>query len=194
MLPFSVPEHRSRSPFSVPGRRDCGWVPARGLDPDQGFTLTEMAVIVVVVGVLAAMASPSLRHHLNQVRLEGALLSLQGALREAQNEAIRRSQTCTVTVNPGVDSTITGSCLITGDRRLKEVELRHNRSSGPWHISFDYKGRNRDPANSGTIVLSVPNSRVRPLCLVMSVGIGLRRTGEYQGRLDSPLASDCLSS
>lgn len=162
----------------------------------HGFTLMEIVILLMIIGVLSAISAPSFIHQLNRIRVEDALLRVHGALRETQSEAIRRSRTCSITIPRGVDQTITGDCLITGDRPLKMVELLHNRSESQpnWQISFDYKGRNQNYGEQGTLVI-VPASKssVTPKCLVISVGIGLMRIGSYDGNIESILAESCVS-
>ena len=164
----------------------------------DGVTLSELAITVAMVGILAVIAAPGMSRFMQKAQLEDALLRLQGALRETQNEAIRRSQTCSLTIPSGIDQSVTGNCLVTGDRPLKGIQTLHrNSSSGEaWTVTFDSRGRNRDFINTGTAVLSIPGQpHVSPKCLVLSVGIGLHRIGEYDGDLDDTLnAGDCRSS
>ena len=145
-----------------------------------GFTIAETSIILVIIGVLAAIAGPGLIRWYQSKQLDDALTRLESALRESQREAIRRSQECTVDIPQGANQTIFGTCLITGDRPLKDVEIQHNRSENPWIVKFDFKGQTRGSKQSGTIDLSVPGSTVSPKCLVISNGIGLMRTGNYE--------------
>lgn len=146
-----------------------------------GFTLAETSVVVAIVGVFAAIATPSFLSWYQSKQLNDALVRLEGALRESQREAVRRRQECIVDIPKGVNQTISGTCLVTGERLLDNAEIQHNRGEDPWQVKFDFKGRNFDPAQSGTIVLSIPGTTVSPKCLVISVGIGLMRTGNYDG-------------
>jgi prepilin-type N-terminal cleavage/methylation domain-containing protein len=99
---------------------------------NKGFTLIETLVIIVIVGVLAAIAAPSFLTWYSKVKINNALAELEGALKEAQREAIRKSQNCTVTVPGGSNPVLTASptnCFVTGDRTLKDVSLRTGVSS-----------------------------------------------------------------
>ena len=144
----------------------------------QGFSLIETMVVAGIAGILAAAAISSMLQWMEQRRVNDALVRIEGALRESQREAIKRNATCTVTIPQGVDQTVTGDCLVTGDRELESVMLNHNRQ-GNWQISFDFKGRNNDPGQAGRLWLDLPNRDVQPRCLVISFGIGLMRTGNY---------------
>lgn len=136
---------------------------------NQGFTLPEVLIIVVIVGILAAVAVPSFLGWYSRQKVNQALTQVQGALKEAQREAIKKSKSCTVTLNANI---VTGPCLVTGDRDLNGVALRRPNTMSL--ITFDFKG---ETGNTGTVVLAMPN--VQQKCLVLAPGIGLMRTGNY---------------
>lgn len=58
-----------------------------------GFTIIEMIVIVVIIGVLSAIAAPSWLAFLTRQRLNAAQAEAIGALREAQANAKREKRT-----------------------------------------------------------------------------------------------------
>jgi prepilin-type N-terminal cleavage/methylation domain-containing protein len=146
----------------------------------EGFTQAELMVTIVVMGVLAAIAAPSFIQWLRQKQVDAALSQVELALEETQAEAIKRHQTCYLQLARGSNPTLTGNCLVTGDRVLKDVTLNHSHTSDPWKISFNESGENRSIKNGpGTAVLSSIDGNVKPKCLVISVGIGLRRSGQY---------------
>jgi prepilin-type N-terminal cleavage/methylation domain-containing protein len=144
-----------------------------------GFTQAELMITVAVMGILAAIAVPSFMPWLHQQQVNAALNQVDQALQETQNEAIKRNKLCSVTLTRGDNVNLTGDCLVSGPRTLKDVTLDHSRTQADWTISFNAKGQNRSPANNpGTLWLS--SSSAQPKCLVISVGIGLRRTGQYR--------------
>lgn len=142
---------------------------------NKGFTLIEMLIIVAVIGILAAISAPSFLAWLNRKKVEDSLVQVQGALKVAQREAIRKSTTCTVTLST---SSVTSPCLVTGDRTLPTgVELSTDISLSK--ITYSFRG---NTANGGTTVLRMPDgSTSEQRCLVTSVGVGLMRTGNYSG-------------
>lgn len=164
-------------------------LPSSAHKSNQGFTLPEVLIIVVVVGILAAIAVPSFLGWYNRQKVNQALTQVQGALKETQREAIKRSKSCTVTLNT---NTVTGPCLVTGRRDLCEkrdssdacikpgVELTvksPNTLSNGNQIQYSFRG---NTTNGGIIILALPDNSSYQKCLVTSVGIGLVRTGSYK--------------
>lgn len=159
---------------------------------DQGFTIYEVTIIVVIISILAAIAIPSYLSTVNRNRLNNAMAQLRSALQEAQTEAIRKGIQCQVNINT-TTATITASptsCLITGSRNLTTtsssvgsnnstgVSIATNLSGTPPRVTFSYKGTT---TNSGVIVLHRTNGTGPMKCLAISNGIGIVRTGNYSG-------------
>lgn len=71
----------------------------------KGFTLIEVVVTVLVVGVLASIAGPAFNSMITGTRLSGELNQLVGALNVARSEAQKRGTT--VSVCPGTALTCT---------------------------------------------------------------------------------------
>jgi prepilin-type N-terminal cleavage/methylation domain-containing protein len=64
----------------------------------RGFTLVEVMVIVMVVGILAATAVPSFGSLLDSIKVNQTVTDLRTTLQDTQRQAIRKNQTCTVQV------------------------------------------------------------------------------------------------
>jgi type II secretory pathway pseudopilin PulG len=61
-----------------------------------GFTLIETLVIIVVMGVLAAVSAPSFIGLMDNLRVDQTIVEVRAALQTTQRQAIRRSQVCSV--------------------------------------------------------------------------------------------------
>jgi prepilin-type N-terminal cleavage/methylation domain-containing protein len=143
-----------------------------------GFTTIEMITVLAIAGILAAISAPSFIAMNNRTKLRNAANDLNNSLQEIQRSAIRTSKSCTVTLPTSgtTNPTINSSCLIAGNVTLKDIQIRHNIPS----ISFNYRGdAATSTATKGTIVFSLPDGTKEQKCLVISPGIGLMRTGNY---------------
>lgn len=172
----------------------------------QGFTLIEILVSMMIIGILAAITAPSFMSWVNNKKVDDALASIEGAVREAHAEAGRKSQACTVFVDSatgivrgyvsptpadpepvGFDPRTAESCLPTGIRDLNKIGigvLSNNNSgvsvalaSATEKIIFTSKGSTTN--NNVFVIFRTDNSRSR--CLAVSSGIGIIRTGIYTG-------------
>ena len=82
----------------------------------RGFTLVEAIMVMVVAGLLMAIALPRFRNQRNRYSLDTAAYQLAGDLRRGQIEAIRRNQP--VTLERINDSTYNVDFI--GDRILRD--------------------------------------------------------------------------
>ncbi len=73
----------------------------------QGFTLIEIVVVVLILGVVLALAAPSYNGAVNGSRLAGTANELLASLKQARAEAIRRNQR--VVVCPTINGTTCAS-------------------------------------------------------------------------------------
>jgi prepilin-type N-terminal cleavage/methylation domain-containing protein len=149
---------------------------------NQGFTLPEVLVVILIVGILSAISGPSFLGRYQRQQVNEALTQVQGALKETQREAIKRSRSCSANLN---SNTLSGSCLVTGNRNLNNVSVR-----GASTFEFDFKGNH---PSEKIIVVSPPNSYINQKCLVVSNGIGIMRTGNYPDN-DSGTSGQCSAS
>jgi len=67
----------------------------------RGFTLIEVLIVVVLLGILLAVAIPSIGRTVTRDRVMRSAIVVQGMLDEASQLAARRREPVTVTLNAG---------------------------------------------------------------------------------------------
>ncbi|MDV2992079.1 MAG: hypothetical protein N4J56_001733 [Chroococcidiopsis sp. SAG 2025] len=177
-------------------------LPYNARTKDRGFTALEILIALVIAGVLAAIAAPSFLSMFNKNKVNDALTQVRGALREAQREAIRKSKSCTLTIDT-TKKDITANptdCLpikpslyekrdASGNCIESRVAIATNLTGTPPQFKFSFRGNTN---KLGTIVVySSDNTTNRMGCLVVSNGIGMIRTGNYDGSTATVDSNDC---
>ncbi len=139
----------------------------------------ELLVAVIFVGIISAIAAPSFIGLFARNQVIDAMGSIKGALKEAQRQAKKIGQTCTVTFNDSTKA-ITGapnSCLLS-DRLLDDrINISATGRTSPFDISFSYKGTTTD----ATTIIVTGNNTALQRCLSISNGVGIMRIGNYVG-------------
>lgn len=150
----------------------------KGMASHRGFTLTELMIALVVIGIIAAIAVPTFTGLLSRYRLEGSLQQLLGAINEAQRLAMRRGQSCRINIDTNTKNITANSpgCLLSNRSLNNEITVRSN-FTGTTNITFSYKG---STTRAGTIVLSSDYTDLQK-CFVISLGTGIKRIGNYNG-------------
>ncbi len=145
---------------------------------DRGYTLAELMITLVIVGIIAAIAVPNFLGLLSRIRLEGALQQLLGAINETQRLAMVRGKSCRININPSTNNITANSagCLLSNRNLNDEITVRSN-FTGSTNITFSYKG---STTRAGTIVLSSDYTDLQK-CFVISLGTGIKRVGNYNG-------------
>lgn len=160
-----------------------------------GFTLMELLVATLMIGIMAAISAPGMIGFVNRSKVTSAHGELQGALNEIQREAIKRSTNCSVTL-PATNSSgtfsITSNCLITGTINLNQVRIRHNLPSGNT-FTFNFRGETQDSLTGGdaVIILSHQDSDNFQKCIAISRGLGLIRIGNYPSNQTTVSINSC---
>jgi prepilin-type N-terminal cleavage/methylation domain-containing protein len=151
---------------------------------EQGFTLIEILTTVLMMGVIAAMASPSLLGWYRNTQINEAATDVRDALVEAQRQAKRQSKTCSVELGTSISSN--DNCLLNIRQLPDEVQIANNLTGGK--IEFNFQGDNI--SEIGTIVLYAQDSS-RQKCLVISKPLGIIREGSYTGSTSSIDTNNC---
>lgn len=160
---------------------------------NSGFTLIEMLATIVVIGIIAAIAAPNFLGLLNRNRVNEAARQVEGALREAQRQALRRGKQCSININETnkiISNPTTNGCLLSSRNLNNSIQLDSSRTtitfSGKGNITID--GSNPTPV----LVVSMSNGTDLQRCVVLDNVLASLRTGEYSGTIpDPPVSTGC---
>jgi prepilin-type N-terminal cleavage/methylation domain-containing protein len=141
-----------------------------------GFTLIESLIVLSIAGILIAMAIPSFIAAQNRAKLAQATDLVVASLQQAQREAIRRNQSCTLTLDK-IDRKILGQqgCLLSGDRNLPDaIDLDYTGASGD--IQYGIRG---NTTTNKSVILAIRDNPNNTRCLTVSAPLGIIRLGSY---------------
>ncbi|MEG4201869.1 prepilin-type N-terminal cleavage/methylation domain-containing protein [Microcoleus sp. Pol12A5] len=169
---------------------------------DGGFTLLEVLVIALIIGIFSSIAAPSWLGFINKQRVRTVNDRVFQSLRLAQSEAKRTKSSVTVTFNPTDPPTVTfipplatGGSTQTlnagGEIKPGTITLLTNATGSvvdadlPLNsIIFDYQGNvkklpSTNPAIPGRFVVSVSTvNGAAKQCAIVETIIGGMRTAE----------------
>ena len=113
---------------------------------NKGFTLLEMLIVIVIVAVLAAIATPSLISWRANSSLSGDTRTLKADLERTRSRAIRDNANATLNFTGSKSYTYPG-----GGSTILSRSLNNTSISGLASVTFDSRGR---ATNTGTVTLS----------------------------------------
>lgn len=160
----------------------------------SGFTVLEVLIVVVIVGILSAIAGPSWLSLLNNRHLDVAQDRVYFALRKAQSQAQKNKETWQasfrehngivqwavhdVSMNP---SEINWNRLDSNIRLDQETTLQLLKSQSLRQIQFDYRGSVRKQP-LGRITLSSKYGGTTKRCVFVSTILGAMRRAKERNK------------
>jgi type II secretory pathway pseudopilin PulG len=153
---------------------------------EGGFTIMELLIIIIIVGVLAAIAAPSWLTFINRQRINAVRGEVYQTLQTAQSDAKKNKLSRTVTFRTFSNSkndvpqvSINGGPpQLLGNGQIKKGQITAFKTSSPLPITFDYQG-NVDEQNGKSaktpyiVTLSGPGGK---RCVIVQTLLGGMRT------------------
>ncbi|MCY7335516.1 MAG: prepilin-type N-terminal cleavage/methylation domain-containing protein [Chamaesiphon sp.] len=155
----------------------------------QGFTLIEISVVLAMIGVLIALATPSILATYARTKLLNSVEKLNDILDLSQVKAVQTNKKCRVYIPNNTQ--IVSECITAADNTSfsiagvpdglplvtldNGITMTNNFAGSPPTIAYNFKGITQAV---GTIVLSSNQASLQK-CLTIDSGVGLTRIGTY---------------
>ena len=168
---------------------------------DRGFTLLEMLAVLMIMGILMAIATPSVIAMMSRAKLSNSVEQVRYTLELSRSQSTQKNKQCNVYI-PNGGNQIISDCLISADNTSSgingvppglpsvklddqnDIKIENSDSSPLKTITYNVKGITQD---SGIFVLSSrSNSNGEKKCLDIKNGVGLISIGTYIDTINPP--------
>ncbi|MBE0613901.1 MAG: GspH/FimT family pseudopilin [Burkholderiales bacterium] len=121
----------------------CGQFEAR-TPGHRGFTLTEILIVVAVIGILSALGAPAFSDLIKSQRIKSMATDVSASLTTARSEAVKRNKN--VTISPVVaDTWKSGWKIVDPDDASRSIEVHSAfdglTATGPSSVTYRSSGR-----------------------------------------------------
>ncbi len=170
----------------------------RSNHPTSGFTLLELLVIIIMVGILMAISAPSFLGFLNRQRISTVKNDLVQTLQRTQLDAIQKREAVTLevkesedlpTVNNGIDIQLALGGGIRPDMVSLDsysVDTSDGSITDDTSITFDYQGNPTGQELPFVIAITAENSNDTQ-CVIVANLIGSLKTAEGETCVNPPV-------
>jgi len=157
---------------------------------EKGFNLIEIAAILVIIGIAGAIGAPSLVNSRRQEQVNQAHSRIRSTLVEAQINANRTSQLCTVNIGATSTTGTPAGCILEVINYPSDVVsvTAGGFTNAPTPIAYDFQGRTGQAQTIWVSRKDFDGSVLQDTgkCIVVS-SVGMIRTGIY----DTSAPSNC---
>ncbi|HEX8963611.1 MAG TPA: GspH/FimT family pseudopilin [Rhodocyclaceae bacterium] len=135
---------------------------------DRGFTIVELVFVLVIAGILAALAAPSFSQFIDAQRAKNAATDIYVALTRARSEALRLNQN--VTLAPVSGNWASGWQITDSAANVLDAHpaLRNLTVTGPTNVVYRSSGRLTSGADALFTITGSFASSTQYLCLDLS--------------------------
>jgi Tfp pilus assembly protein FimT len=85
-----------------------------------------MTLVVILLGILAALAAPNLASYIGRTRIDGALNELTGNIAYTRMLAVESGRSATLTIQPGGSAYTITTTRVVGSNEVKRIGKQVN--------------------------------------------------------------------